>query len=202
MRPASGNDNGPDETDLALMTALSTNPRQSAVDLARDTQLSTTSVRRRLVRLHTAKYMTYRCEVARCASGWPIAANFWGAMASEHTARITAQVVRLRETRFCASLSGTDNLMFSAWLRSIDDLQPFENLLAKQLPELTVTARNLVLWHMKLGDRILDPEGHHIRSIPFSLWPEQGALTAEDTIESCEAVRATRRRGRGAEADR
>jgi len=179
--PAAGDDTGPDETDLALMTVLSAHPRRSAVDLAHDIQLSTTSVRRRLVRLHSAKFMIYRCEVARWVSGWPVAANFWGVLAPEHAARITAHIARLRETRFCASLSGTDNLMFSAWLRTIDDLQPFENFLAEQFPRLTITARNLVLWHMKLGDRILSPEGHHIRGVPFAPWPEQSARTAENS---------------------
>jgi DNA-binding Lrp family transcriptional regulator len=172
----------PDETDLALMTALSTNPRQSAADLARDIQLSTNSVRRRLVRLDAAKFMACRCEVSRCASGWPIAVNSWGVMPPEHAARITTRVADLRQTRLCASVTGPNNLMFAAWLRAIDDLQPFETHLAKQVPELAITVRNLVLWHMKLGDRILDSEGRPIRDIPFSLWPQHDAIAAENTL--------------------
>jgi DNA-binding Lrp family transcriptional regulator len=172
----------PDAADLALMTALSANPRQSATNLAHATDLSTTSVRRRLVRLDAARIMVCRFEVARYVSGWPTAVQVWGAIPPEHAARITAQVVRLRETRFCGSLSGRDNLMFSVWLRSIDDLESFEELLATRIPELAVTTRNLVLWHVKLGTHILDSEGRRIRIVPFSLWPEQDAITEEQTL--------------------
>jgi DNA-binding Lrp family transcriptional regulator len=179
-KPADGT--GPDAIDLALMTALSANPRQSATDLARDTDLSTTSVRRRLVRLDAARFMAWRFEVARYASGWPTSVHVWGVVPPEHAARIITQVVRLRETRFCGSLSGRDNLMFAVWLRSIDDLESFEELLATRIPEFAVTARNLVLWHVKLGTHILDSEGRHIRTVPFSLWSEQDAITAEQTL--------------------
>jgi DNA-binding Lrp family transcriptional regulator len=179
-KPADGT--GPDATDLTLMSALSANLRQSATDLARDTDLSTTSVRRRLVRLDAARIMACRFEVARYASGWTTAVNVWGVMPPEHTARIITQVTHLRETRFCGSLSGRDNLMFSAWLRSVDDLGSFEERLATRIPELTVTARNLVLWHAKLGTHLLDSEGRRIKTVPFSLWPERDAITAERTL--------------------
>jgi DNA-binding Lrp family transcriptional regulator len=175
----SASTNGPDATDMALMAALGTNPRQSAADLARGMQLSTTSVRRRLARLDAAKFMVCRCEVARHVSGWPTAANFWGVMPPEHAPRITAQVAQFRQTRFCASLSGSDNLMFSAWFRSLHDLQPFEAFLAKQLPQLAITARKLVLWHIKLGTHTLDPDGRRIGDVPFSLWPAQDAIAGD-----------------------
>jgi DNA-binding Lrp family transcriptional regulator len=192
--PAAGSasTNGPDATDMALMAALSTNPRQSAADLARGMQLSTTSIRRRLARLDAAKFMVFRCEVARHVSGWPTAANFWGVMPPEHGPRITAQIAKFRETRFCASLSGSDNLMFSAWFRSLDDLQPFEAFLAKQLPQLAITARNLILWHLKLGSRTLDPDGRRIGDVPFSLWPAQDAITTENTSLGHPQVHITR----------
>jgi DNA-binding Lrp family transcriptional regulator len=167
---------GPDEADLALMAALSTDPRKSAADLARDTELSLSSVRRRLHRLDAAGLMAYRCEVARCVSGWPVAVNLWGVLPPGHTARVTAQVAELREIRCCASLSGPDNLMLSAWLRSIDDIEPFETVLTQRIPEFAISARNLVLWHMKLGDRVLDPDGRLVRRVPRALWAERNAL--------------------------
>ncbi|MFL6125961.1 Lrp/AsnC family transcriptional regulator, partial [Actinophytocola sp.] len=173
---------GPDAVDMALIAALSTNPRRPAAELARDIQVSTTSVRRRLARLDAARLMACRCEVARHVSGWPTAVNFWGAVPPEHAPRISGRIAQLRETRLCASLSGPDNLMFSAWFRSLHDLQPFEAFLAKQLPELAVTARNLVLWHMKLGTNTLDPEGRRIDEVPFSLWSPGEAVAAENTV--------------------
>ena len=35
--------------------------------------------------------------------------------------RITAQLIRMRETRLCASLTGPHNLMLTVWLRSAED---------------------------------------------------------------------------------
>lgn len=179
-RPTNGV--GPDDADLTLMNALSTNPRQSVANLARDTDLSPTSVRRHLIRIDTARFMACRFDVARCASGWPIAVNFWGTMAPDHATRIITQITHLRETRFCGSLSGRDNLMFSVWLRSTDALEPFEALLARQIPEFAITARNLVLWHVKFSTHILDPEGRRVRTVPFSLWPDQEAVAAEHKL--------------------
>jgi DNA-binding Lrp family transcriptional regulator len=168
-RPTTGI--GPDAADLALMKALSANPRRSVADLARDTDLSLTSVRRRLVRIDAARFMVCRFDVAQCASGWPIAVNFWGTMPPDQATRITTQIAHLRETRFCGALSGRDNLMFTVWLRSTDDLEPFETHLARQIPEFAITIRNLVLWHVKFGTHILTPEGQSIRTVPFWLWP-------------------------------
>jgi hypothetical protein len=72
--------------------------------------------------------------------------------------------------------------MFTVWLRSMDDLQTFEVLLVTQFPELTITVRTPILWHMKLGGHILDPQGRNIRAVPMSLWPEQTAIAAENTL--------------------
>lgn len=126
--------------------------------------------------------MAWRCDVARCASGWPVAAAFWGVVPPDRAAEISGQVSRLRETRFCASLSGPYNLMLTVWLRSLADLQPFEVLLAKQVPDFAITARNLILWQLKLGSHILDPYGRCIRGAPMALWPEHDAVAAEHTL--------------------
>jgi DNA-binding Lrp family transcriptional regulator len=179
-RPACGI--GPDAADLALMNALSANPRQSVADLARDTDLSPTSVRRHLTRIDAAKFIVCHLDVARCASGWPIAVHFWGTMPPDHATRITTQITHLRETRFCGTLTGRNNLMFTVWLHSTNALEPFETLLARQIPELVITARNLVLWNMKFGTNILNPEGRRIRTVPFSLWPDQEAVAAEHKL--------------------
>jgi DNA-binding Lrp family transcriptional regulator len=169
-----------DATDLALMTALSANPRRSVADLARDTDVSATSVRRRLVRLDATRALAYRFEVAPLACGWPVAVNVWGVLPPEHAARVTAELASLRETRFCASLSGRDNVMLAARLRSTDDLRTFEALLATRVPELAVTARDVVLWRVKLGTHLLDPDGRRVGTVPLSLWSAEAAINAEN----------------------
>ncbi|MEV4314053.1 hypothetical protein [Actinocrispum sp. NPDC049592] len=72
--------------------------------------------------------------------------------------------------------------MFTLWLRSVGDLEPVGIMLTKRIPELTVRARSMILWHMKLGGHILDPEGRHIRGVPMRPWPEQNAIAAERAL--------------------
>jgi DNA-binding Lrp family transcriptional regulator len=170
----------PGAADLALMTALSTDPRRSAADLTRDTGLTAASVRRHLTRIDAARFLAIRCEVARCVSGWPAVVNFWATIPPEQANRIANEIARLRETRFCASsLSGPDNLMFSVWLRTLADFQPFETMLATRIPELAIVARGMALWQMKLGGHITDPAGRHVRGVPMALWSEENAVAAE-----------------------
>jgi hypothetical protein len=81
-----------------------------------------------------------------------------------------------------SSLSGPDNLMFAVWLRTLADFQPFETMLATRIPELTIVARGMALWQMKLGGHILDPAGRHVRGVPMALWSEENAVAAERTL--------------------
>jgi DNA-binding Lrp family transcriptional regulator len=172
----------PDTADVALMMALTADPREPAVDLARRTELSVTSVRRRLARLVADKMMVYRCEVARCVSGWRIAVNFWCTVPAERVAHVTTQLIGIRETRWCASLSGPYNLMFGAWLRSVDDVQPFEKLIGTRIPGLVIADRSVTLWEIKLGGHILDPEGRHLRCVPMAPWSEKATVVAEAAL--------------------
>ncbi|MFF4534934.1 Lrp/AsnC family transcriptional regulator [Streptomyces aureus] len=119
-RPAEGAVLG--RTDLDLILLLSQDCRQSVARLAERSGLSPTTVRRRLDRLDGARAISYRCEAARSVSGWPVSATPWGTAPAADTARITAQLSGMRETRLCATLSGPYNLMVTLWLRSLGDV--------------------------------------------------------------------------------
>lgn len=181
-RPATGGRPGPDSTDMLLMAALNDDCRQPVGTLAARTGLSPTSVRRRLERLESGRLIAYRCEVARYASGWPVAVTFWGTVPADRAEAVVAQVARLREVRMCASLAGSRNLVFTAWLRSLPDAATFEARLTGQIRDLTVTDRNVTLWTLKLGGHILDPHGRHLRSVPVAPWPDAAASEAEASL--------------------
>jgi DNA-binding Lrp family transcriptional regulator len=161
----------PDAADAAIMTALSIDCRLSAAELAERTGMSPTSVRRRLARIDADKMLVYRCEVARFLSGWPVALTLWATAPPDRIAAVTAQLIGMRETRVCASIAGPHNLMFTVWLRGIDDLSAFEARLAKRVPDLAIGDRSVTLWSLKLGGHILDPQGRHIRAVPIALDP-------------------------------
>ncbi|MEU9736000.1 Lrp/AsnC family transcriptional regulator [Streptomyces sp. NPDC048002] len=171
------------EADLELILLLARDVRQSVERLARDSGLSPTTVRRRLARLDAARAVSYRCEAARSVSGWPVSATLWATVPAADLSRVVAQLSGMRETRLCASLSGPWNLMTTVWLRSVDDIQPFEASLVQRIPELRVKDRSLTLWQLKHAGQVLDPQGRLLRSVPLSdHWDDTGAGAAEAAL--------------------
>ncbi|MEV6350476.1 Lrp/AsnC family transcriptional regulator [Actinoplanes sp. NPDC051851] len=168
--------------DLRIMHALSDDPRQSAVRIAERTGLSPTTVRRRLERLDTDRSIVYRAEVARYVSGFPISVSLWGTLPPGETGRVVGRLSGMRETRFCASLSGPANLLLVVWLRSVQEIAAFEARLGAQLPELTVIDRSIALWVMKLGGHLLDPLGRNLRTVPLDFWDDPVSDAAEGEL--------------------
>ncbi|BEL09778.1 AsnC family transcriptional regulator [Actinoplanes sichuanensis] len=170
------------DEDIRLFQALSDDPRQPAVQLAEKTGLSPTTVRRRLDRLDAERSITYRCEVARYVSGYPISVSLWCALPPAETQRTVSKLSGMRETRFCATLSGAANLLVVVWLRSVQDIAAFEARLAVQVPELTITDRAVALWVLKLGGHLLDPHGRNLRSVPLGFWSDPASDAAEGEL--------------------
>ncbi|WP_405740854.1 Lrp/AsnC family transcriptional regulator [Streptomyces sp. NBC_00028] len=168
--------------DLELVQALSDDPRQSAARLAERTGLSPTTVRRRLDRLDAEHALVYRCEVARTLSGWPVSVSLWAAVPQSRAPQLAERISGLREIRLCASLSGPHNLLLAAWLRSVDDIAPFESRLTERFPELDVADRALTLWPMKLGGHLLDPKGRHLRAVTLGPWHDPHSEAAEAAL--------------------
>ncbi|MER5753208.1 Lrp/AsnC family transcriptional regulator [Streptomyces sp. NPDC002088] len=180
------------EADRELIMLLARDVRQSVDRLARGSGLSSTTVRRRLARLDAARAISYRCEAARSVSGWPVSATLWGTVPAADTTRVVAQLSGMRETRLCASLSGPCNLMTTVWLRSVDDVQPFEASLVQRIPGLEVKDRSLTLWQLKHAGQVLDPDGRLLRSVPLSdRWDDSDAGAAEAAL--LERLRTPRR---------
>ncbi|WP_407914947.1 Lrp/AsnC family transcriptional regulator [Kitasatospora sp. NE20-6] len=168
--------------DLELVRALSEDPRQPAARLADRTGLSPTTVRRRLDRLDAEHALVYRCEVARTLSGWPVSVSLWAAVPQSQAPHLAERISALREIRLCASLTGPHNLLLAGWLRSVDDIAPFESRLTERFPELTVSDRVLTLWPVKLGGHLLDPQGRHLRAVPLGPWDDPRSEAAEATL--------------------
>jgi DNA-binding Lrp family transcriptional regulator len=172
----------PDNADMALMTALSTNCRLPIVDLAEQTGMSPTTIQRRLARLEADRILIYRCDVAQHLSGWPETVTLRGSVSPSDTTTIASQLSGLREVRMCVSTTGHHNLSFTLWLRSLDQLPALEARLATRIPDLTVAERIVTLWRLKIGGHILDPEGRHLRFVPVQAWPDNNATQRETSF--------------------
>jgi DNA-binding Lrp family transcriptional regulator len=170
------------DEDIRLIRVLSADPRQPAVRIAEQTGLSPTTVRRRLDRLDAERSIVYRCEVARYVSGYPISVSLWCTLPPGDTGRVVSKLSGMRETRFCATLSGSANLILVVWLRSVHEVAAFEARLAVQVPELTITDRAVALWVLKLGGHLLDPLGRNLRTVPPGFWDDRESDAAEGEL--------------------
>ncbi|WP_217919994.1 Lrp/AsnC family transcriptional regulator [Actinomadura sp. BRA 177] len=181
-RPPGGGDRALRREDEALVRLLVKDCRQPVARLAEHTGLSPTTVRRRLARMERGGALMYRCEVARSVSGWPVTVYLWATTPPDEVARVAGQLAGLRETRMCASLSGSHNVLFAVWLRSVDRVQAFETALRRRFPQLAVTDRAVALWQLKLAGQLLDPDGRRLRTVPFWTWDDPGTESELDAL--------------------
>lgn len=127
------------------------------------------TVRRRLGRLFAAGMLQTRCEVARPLSEWPVTVIQWGRAAAGELERVSRGVTGAREVRLCAGVTGRNNVLVIAWVKSLADVQRFEVRLAQRVPGLEITDRAVALWPLKLSGHLLDEQGYRIGGVPLDV---------------------------------
>src|SRR3984957_6827447 len=154
------------------VVALSGHGRASLEDLADRTQLSISTVRRRLHRHLGSGALAFRCEGPHTTAGFPVEATLWISVPSARLARTAAELSGLPQTRMCAAVIGSSNLVLTVWLRSMSDLNPLETEIMARVPGLRVNDRMLTLRHLKLMGQVLDDSGRAQRYVPMDIWSE------------------------------
>ncbi|MER5204794.1 Lrp/AsnC family transcriptional regulator [Streptomyces sp. NPDC002825] len=164
------------DLDHALVAALSMNGRATYRALADTCGASPDTVRRRVGRLFAAGMLHTRCEVARPLSEWPVTVIQWGRAAAGELERVSRAVTGAREVRLCAGVTGRNNILIVAWVKSLTDVQRFETRLTQRVPGLHITDRAVALWPLKLSGHLLDEHGYRTGGIPLDV-----RTTATDT---------------------
>jgi DNA-binding Lrp family transcriptional regulator len=163
-------------TDRALVVALSENGRASFEELAMLTQTSTSTVRRRLYRHLNSGTLAFRCELSHATAGLPVEATLWIDVAPAKLSATATELSRLAQTRMCAAVIGSSNLVLTVWLRSVDELQPLEMEITLRSPGIRIAQRLLTLRHLKLMGRVLDDRGRAERAVPMDIWRDPDSL--------------------------
>ncbi|MCF2129588.1 Lrp/AsnC family transcriptional regulator [Strepomyces sp. STD 3.1] len=163
---------GPFESDRDLLLALGADARRSHAELARDCGLSDTTVRRRLRRMIGNEEVYFRCDVTQRLAGWPVVATFRVAAPSSGTDAVARSLAGLPETRLCSSVTGSDNLLLSVWLRSPGDAPALEERVLRRHPELRIGERSITLYTAKRMGRLLDRWGRATGHVPITAAPE------------------------------
>jgi DNA-binding Lrp family transcriptional regulator len=143
--------------DRALLALLAEDGRRSYAELAAVLGVSVSTVRRRLTGLVNGRHVQLRCEISRPLTGWPVSAQLWAHVPPETLDRTAQLVAALPEVRLCAGVTGgAANLLVSAWLRSVAQVQQLEIALSRRIPELRVVDRAVALRHLKRMGHVLD----------------------------------------------
>lgn len=162
--------------DRELVVALSENGRASFEELAARTQTSMSTVRRRLYRHLNNGTLVFRCELSHGIAGLPVEATLWIDVPPAQLRATAAELSRLAETRMCAAVIGSSNLVLTVWLGSVDRLQSLELEIALRAPGLRIARRLLTLRHIKLMGRVLDDDGRAKRAVPMDIWRDPDSL--------------------------
>ncbi|MEV4341980.1 Lrp/AsnC family transcriptional regulator [Streptomyces sp. NPDC049590] len=170
-RPGSG----PLEGDRRLLRALGADARRGHAELARECGLSETTVRRRLGRMTAGGEVYLRCDLTQQLAGWPVIATFRITAPGPGTEAVAHALAGLPETRLCSSVTGPENLLLSAWLRSPADCLTLEERILHRHPGLRIGERSITLHTAKRMGRLLDRWGRARGHVPMTAAPEAGA---------------------------
>ncbi|QKW07627.1 Lrp/AsnC family transcriptional regulator [Streptomyces sp. NA04227] len=162
------------EADRSLLVPLLRDGRASYQMLARETNTSASTVKRRMDQLIRRRLLTFRCDFARPLAGYAVAVTLWAKVPAAELDDVGQALVKRKEIRTCAAVSGRCNLVVEASLHSLRDVPRFESQLALAHPALELTERAVVLRHEKLHAHHLDPYGRSVGSVPLDIWAEPG----------------------------
>ncbi|BBC29603.1 hypothetical protein SGFS_008970 [Streptomyces graminofaciens] len=163
--------------DRVLLRELHRDGRASYQALAKASDTTAPSVRRRLDRLTRLGLLRFRCDFARPLGGWPVAVTFWATAPVKELSAIGHALVRLPEVRNCAAVTGDHNLVVQAVLHSVSDVLRLERRLSETHGDLTITERTMTLRHDKLLGRILDPCGRSVGVVPPDVWRDPSSVS-------------------------
>lgn len=167
-RQVAGDDVIIDERPTAM--ALVEDGRLPLTELAARTGVSVNTARRRLMRLMDSDKIILRCELARFCSGWPITVMFWTRVPADKADVLARRVAALRQVRTCAiAAAGPNNLVFSAWLRSLEEIQQLETLCKREFPDMVISNRSLIIRQVKLAGSLVDVVGRRIGTVPMDI---------------------------------
>jgi DNA-binding Lrp family transcriptional regulator len=126
------------DSDNALIEGLFADGRASAADLARATGRSQPTVRRQLASLLTTDHAVLRCDVSYEDAGWPVASTWWVKVPPVKNQQTAQSLTSLAAVRFCASVTGSSNMLFTVYTRALGDLLRIERAIGENLPWLEV----------------------------------------------------------------
>lgn len=159
-----------DATDRTLILRLGQDGRTSLSDLAQETGLSISTVRRRVDGMISGAQLQVRCDMALSLSGWPAGMWVW-ARADPNDRRTIEALLAITGARVCMRVSGGEpNLVLGFSLRTVHEVPMVESRLSAEAPRLTILGTSIVLRFIKRMGRMLDAAGRSDTVVPMEIW--------------------------------
>lgn len=159
-----------DVTWQPLVSALARDGRASAAGIARSSGRPVSTVRRQLTRLLRSDVLRIRCDVAQGLTPYPLCVNWWCQVPTGH---VPAAVNRLRNhprVRQVASIPGPANLLFTTWVRGLEEALRMQEFVEDELAPARVVESAVVLRCVKRMGWQLGEQGRATGTVvPFSL---------------------------------
>ncbi|MDG3009625.1 Lrp/AsnC family transcriptional regulator [Rhodococcus sp. D2-41] len=156
-----------------LVQVLSVDARTSLTEIADAIGTSASTVRRRLGSMIEHRSLEFRCDMAQPLSGWPVSLTLWAQAPGDQAPKVAQALAGLAETRVCLGLTGgASNFLLTAWLRSLEDTERLEQVLADRVPAMRIIDRTVTLSTVKRMGRLLGPDGRAVGVVPLDIWSD------------------------------
>lgn len=161
------------EYEQELFLALCQDGRTGFERLATQVGTSPATVRRRVRELFSGPgVVALRCDVAAADFGWPVTASLRAQVPPRQLQQAGHALAQVPQVRMCAAVTGAHNLVITAWLRSVSEVQRLESEIAERLPYVVLTDRSITLKMIKRMGRLLDEDGHATGVVPMAVWSD------------------------------
>lgn len=153
-----------------LFLALGSDARRPLNQLAGELGVTTSTVKRMITQLQARRQIVFRCDVARPHFDYPISTVLSLKTPPECAEELAFRIGGLKETRFCASVASTANVIVVAGLRSLVEGEQFTAKIALMGIPTEIVSRSICTTMAKVYGQILDHEGRALRQVPVDPW--------------------------------
>jgi DNA-binding Lrp family transcriptional regulator len=144
------------KADPQIITLLGRDGRMTSSMVATELGIPTRRARERLSATLASGLVELRTDMPRWASGWPVSAWYFIRVPAARLPDVGAQLQALRAVRTIFSVAGPANVLVTAWLKELADVEGLEAFIEQRLPSVRVLDRSLVLSVRKRVGRVFD----------------------------------------------
>lgn len=174
LAPGSARTKGSIEIDDAVAMELARSGRATAGEIAARLSLTPRRARESINAQLAAGTFKLRTEIVRSHSGWPVYAWYFLSVPAAQTERVGSQLSRLDEIRTVMSVVGRYNIAMAVWMRTLEDISRLEAAIERQLPDVRIADRSVVMRTTKLVGNLLDDDGRRQGYVPIRLAATRG----------------------------